>query len=170
MIEGIQCLTDTFLLSRENSSFFLSPTGLLMIRVPEKEIEKRAFLSLAFPFKKEREYICVQNEEKEEIGMIRSLSDFDKEEQSLISAELKKKYFSPKILKIVKLEEKFGSTFWDCQTDYGLRKFTVKDPHKSILRLGEDRAYVIDVDGCRYEIESLKGMDKKSHSKIELYL
>ena len=38
--------------------------------------------------------------------------------------ELKKKYFSPKILKIVKLTEKFGSSYWDCETDYGMKKFT----------------------------------------------
>ncbi len=170
MIEGLDRLTDTLLLSGDNAHFFLSPTGLLMVKIPSKEFEGRAFLSLAFPFKTEEEYICVQNEEKEELGMIRALSDFAPEEREVIVQELKKKYFAPKILKIVKLEEKFGSSFWDCETDYGLRKFTVKDPHRSILRLGEDRAYVVDVDGCRYEIESLRGMDKKSHSKIELYL
>ena len=170
MIEGLEKLTDTYLLTPENSRFFLSSTGLLMVAVKEKDFEGRAFLSLAFPFKKEREYICVQNEAKEELGMIRALSDFDEKSRELVETELKKKYFAPKILKIVKLEEKFGSSFWDCQTDYGLRKFTVKDPHRSILRLGEDRAYVVDVDGCRYEIESLEKMDKKSHSKIELYL
>lgn len=170
MIEGLDKLTDTLLLNGENSNFFLSPTGLLMVRIREKDFEGRAFLSLAFPFKTETEYICVQNEAKEEVGMIRALSDFDEDTKNLIQEELKKKYFAPKILKIVKLEEKFGSSFWDCETDYGLRKFTVKDPHRSILRLGEDRAYVVDVDGCRYEIESLERMDKKSHSKIELYL
>ena len=102
--------------------------------------------------------------------MIRDLKLFDPSSAALVEEELKKKYFAPKILKIVKLEEKFGSSFWDCETDYGFRKFTVKDPHKSILRLGEDRAFVVDVDGCRFEIESLSKMDKKSHSKIELYL
>ncbi|MBE6713437.1 MAG: DUF1854 domain-containing protein [Ruminococcaceae bacterium] len=170
MIQGLEQITDSFLIDVENATFFSSPTGLLMVKIPAKDYEGRAFLALAFPFETDEEYVCVQNEDREELGMIRSLSLLSDEAASLCRAELKKKYFAPKILKIVKLTERFGSSFWDCETDYGLKKFTVKDPHRSILRLGEDRAYVVDVDGCRYEIESLKGMDKKSHSKIELYL
>lgn len=170
MIKGLEQITDTYLINGENTTFFSSPTGLLMVKIPAKNYEGRAFLALAFPFETEEDYVCVQNEEREEVGMIRSLSLLSKEEAELCRAELKKKYFAPKILKIVKLTERFGSSYWDCETDYGLKKFTVKDPHRNILRLGEDRAFVVDVDGCRYEIESLKKMDKKSHSKIELYL
>ena len=170
MIQGLEQITDSFLIDRENTSFFSSPTGLLMVKIPEKDYEGRAFLALAFPFETEEEYICVQNEEREELGMIRSLSLLEPATAELCRLELKKKYFAPKILKIVKLAERFGASYWDCETDCGLKKFTVRDPHRSILRLGEDRAFVVDVDGCRYEIESLKGMDKKSHSKIELYL
>ncbi|MBQ3074671.1 MAG: DUF1854 domain-containing protein [Clostridia bacterium] len=170
MIQGLEKITDSFLIDRKNTTFFSSPTGLLMVKIPEKNYEGRAFLALAFPFETEENYVCVQNEDREELGMIRSLSMLEENAAELCRAELKKKYFAPKILKIVKLTERFGASYWDCETDYGLKKFTVKDPHRSILRLGEDRAYVVDVDGCRYEIESLKGMDKKSHSKIELYL
>lgn len=170
MIQGLEKITDSFLIDRDNAVFYASPTGLLMVRIPEKDYDGRAFLALAFPFKTEEDYVCVQNEDREEMGMIRSLSLLDEEAAALCREELKKKYFSPKILKIVKLTERFGASYWDCETDYGMKKFTVRDPHRSILRLGEDRAYVVDVDGCRYEIESLKGMDKKSHSKIELYL
>lgn len=170
MIQGLEKITDSFLLNRENTEFFLSSTGLLMVRVKEKNFEGRAFVSLAFPFEMKEEYICIQNEEKEEIGMIRSLSDLREEEIKLLKDEIKKKYFAPKILKIKKLTERYGSSYWDCDTDYGFRKFTVKDAHRNILRLGDDRAFVLDVDGCRYEIESLEKLDKKSHSKIEIYL
>ncbi len=170
MIQGLEKITDSFLLNRDNTEFFLSSKGLLMVRIREKDFEGRAFVSLAFPFETEEEYICIQNEEKEEIGMIRSLSDLNEEEINLLKDEIKKKYFAPKILKIKKLTERYGSSYWDCDTDYGFRKFTVKDAHRNILRLGEDRAFVVDVDGCRYEIESLEKLDKKSHSKIEIYL
>ncbi|MBR5296132.1 MAG: DUF1854 domain-containing protein [Clostridia bacterium] len=170
MIEGLEKITDSYLLSEKNAKFFLSSTGLLMVQVKEKDFEGRAFLSLAFPFETEEEYICVQNEDKEEIGMIRAISDLPEEERVFVKEEIRKKYFAPKILKILKLTERYGSSYWDCDTDYGLKKFTVKDPHRSILRLGEDRAFVVDIDGCRYEIESITKMDKKSHSKIKIYL
>ncbi len=170
MIDGLEQIIQSFWMTRENSQFFLSSSGLLKVRVPEKEYEGRAFLALSFPFETESEYVCVQNEEKEEIGMIRSLSDFDPETASLIKAELKKRYFAPKIIKIKKLREQYGSTYWDCETDYGPLSFTVKDTHRHLLRAGVDRVFVVDVNGCRYEIPSICGLDKKSHSKIELYL
>jgi len=170
MIQGLEKITDSFLIDRDNATFYSSPAGLLMVKIPEKDYDGRAFLALAFPFKTHEEYVCVQNEKKEEVGMIRSLTLLEEEAAQLCRLELKKKYFAPKILRILKVEERFGASYWDCETDYGLKKFTLKDAHRSILRLGEDRAYVVDVDGCRYEIESLEGLDKKSHSKIELYL
>lgn len=170
MIQGLDKIIDSLALTGENCHFYHSPAGLLMVRVPEKNYEGRAFLSLAFPFETESEYICVQNEDKEEVGMITALSAFSDEQKTLVTGEIQKKYFAPKIRRIVKMKERFGVTYWDCETDFGLKQFTVKDPHRNILRLGEDRAFVVDVDGCRYEIESLEGMDKKSHSKIELYL
>ena len=125
---------------------------------------------IAFPFEEKEAYICVQNEEKEELGMVLALSDLPEEKAALLRRELKRKYFAPKILKIKKLSERFGMTFWDCETDKGPLSFTVKDTHRSFIRADEDRIFVVDHDGCRYEIESVSGMDKKSHSKIELYL
>ncbi len=171
MIKGLENIIDSLRLTSENCRFFLSCNGLLMASVTASPaFEGRAFLSRAFPFETENEYICVQNDEKEEVGMIRSLSDFDPDTQALLQKELQKKYFAPKIKKITKLTERYGSSYWDCETDYGPLSFTVKDTYRSLIRAGADRIFVVDHDGCRYEIESLSGMDKKSHSKIELYL
>ena len=170
MIRGLENITESRALTKENSTFYLSPTGLLMVRTTSPDYEGRAFPALAFPFETREEYLCIQNENKEEIGMIASLSDLKEEEAILLREEIKKKYFSPKIKRITKLTERYGSTFWDCETDYGPLSFTVKDTHRSLIRAGEDRIFVLDHDGCRYEIESIKALDKKSYSKIELYL
>lgn len=157
-------------LSGENCRFFLSETGLLMADVAEGEYRGRAFLALAFPFQLTEEYISLQNEEKEEIGMIRRLSDLREEDRELVRDELKKKYFVPKILKILSLTERFGTTRWTVETDKGEMRFIVKDTYKSMIRVSEDRLFVCDLDGCRYEVESLKALDRKSFSKIELYV
>lgn len=170
MIEGLEKIVDTFLLTPSNASFYLSSTGLLTARVPEKDFEGRVFLSLAFPFETQEEYICVQNEDKEEIGMISSLGAFDEKAREVLLQELQKKYFSPKIQKITKFREDGTTTYWTCQTDKGVLEFTVRDTHRSFIRVGEDRIFVVDFDGCRYEIESIAKMDPKSYAKIQLYL
>ncbi len=170
MLSDLKELENARSLTPENTSFYLSKNGLLMAKISEADYEGRVFLARAFPFENEDEYISVQNEEKEEIGMIRVLSDFEKETADILTTELNKKYFAPKIKKIVKLSSRFGMSYWDCETDHGPLTFTVKDTNRSLLKAGEDRVFVVDHDGCRYEIPSLSGLDKKSLGKIEMYL
>lgn len=170
MITGIESMTDNLELNASNCRFSLSEHGLLLAEIDPISYRDRAFLALAFPFQKEEEYISVLNAENEEMGMIRSLDGFDEKTADLIRAELRKKYFAPKIKKILKTRERNGVTYWDCDTDHGVLAFTVRDVHRSMIRAGEDRLFLVDIDGCRYEIESVSSLDKKSHSKIELYL
>ena len=83
---------------------------------------------------------------------------------------MRKKYYAPKIKKILSLTERHGNSNWDCETDVGKLSFSVKDTYRSLIRITPDRLYVCDVDGCRYEIESVKALDRRSYSKIDLYL
>lgn len=170
MIEGLEKINGTKLLTGENCRFGTSPNGLLTVELADGSYCGRAFLSRAFPFQLEEEYISLQNDEKEELGMIRRLTDLKEEDRDLVRGELEKKYFAPKIQKILVLTERFGATHWDVETDVGKLRFTVKDTYRSMIRMTEDRLYVCDVDGCRYEIPSLKGLDRRSFSKIELYV
>ena len=170
MFSDLKELETALSLTPENADFFHSSNGLLMAKIPEANYEGRVHLARAFPFEKTEEYISVQNVDKEEIGMIRVLSDFDERSADILREELEKKYFSPKIKKIVKLSSRFGMSYWDCETDQGPLSFTVNDTNRSLLRAGEDRVFVLDHDGCRYEIPSLAALDKKSLGKIEMYL
>jgi len=170
MIRGLENITDSYSLTRENCRFYSSPTGLLMAEIKELEFDGRVFLSLAFPFETRERYLCVMNEDKEELGMIDDVCIFDEETITLLKAELNRKYFAPKIQGITKFRENYGNTYWDCETDHGPVSFTVKDTHRSIIHVTEDRVFIVDCDGCRYEIESVKKMDHKSYTKIQLFL
>ena len=95
---------------------------------------------------------------------------FNENAVALLRNEISKKYFAPKIKKILYWKERFGTAYVECETDVGKLSFSVKDVIRSIIRLSDDRLFFVDVDGCRYEIESIKALDKKSYSKIELYI
>ena len=84
-------------LTGENCRFSLSPQGLLTVALTDGSYSGRAYLSLAFPFQLTEEYVALQNEDKEEIGMIRRLSDLREEDRDLVRDALKIKYFTPKI-------------------------------------------------------------------------
>ncbi len=135
----------------------------------EKEFE-RVFLHRVFPFELENAFISVTDKDSVELGMIKDLSVFEGETGDILRAELKRKYFILKIKKILSLKERYGFSHWQTETDEGKLNFTVQDTYRSITRLSNDRIYISDADGNRYEIESVAALDRKSYKKLELYL
>ena len=157
----------TVWLTPENASFF-SKNGFLCLRFEEKE--QRVFLCRQFPFELLWEFISVLDEDQNEIGIIRRLSDFEDEAKELIETELKRRYYTPTIQRIVSVKERYGFSYWKVITETGEVGFTLHDTYRSIIRAGENRLFLFDVDGNRFEIPDTLALDRKSHKKIELYL
>lgn len=154
----------------ENCKFKLTDNGFILAQVGSSNEWKRVFLSRIFPHDLPNDFISVSDEEQNEIGIIRSLDIYDEESREFMKKELERKYFSAKILKILNVEERFGNSTWTVETPQGMRIMTLKDTFKSIIRVSDDRAIVIDEDANRYEIESLASLDKASFRRIELFL
>ena len=156
-------------LNPENVSFFSSSKDFLKMKNSENEF----FVSLtyAFPMEINDGYVGVYDLEGNELGMIRAIGDFPEEQALLIKKELDRRYYCPKIKRIVSVKNKMGMTFWECISNEDKKlSFSVKDTYKSVLRINEKRFFIIDRDGARYEIEDTSALDKKSFSKLEIYL
>ncbi|NLB15812.1 MAG: DUF1854 domain-containing protein [Clostridiales bacterium] len=137
--------------------------------IEEKEFQ-RIYLHRAFPFDMPSDYISVLDKDKKEIGLIKSIEDFDTDTAALLRKELERKYYSPVISKIHSIKERYGYSYWVVDTDAGKMNFTLQDTFRSILRAGAERIFIIDMDGNRYEIPDLTKLDFNSYKKIELYL
>lgn len=135
---------------------------------------ERIFLSRAFPFDMPFEYISVLDNDKKEIGFIRTLDDFDEAERTLLINELETKYYTPTIKRILSVKERYGFSYWKCECEFGEKSFTLRDTFRSIIRThtsdGKLRVFILDVDGNRYEIPDAEALDRSSYKKIELYL
>ncbi len=160
-------LTKTVWLTPENASFSRK-NGLLRLTFEGKEL--LVSLRRNFPLEELWTLISVLDEKEEEIGMIRDLSLFPKEEEELLRAELERRYYAPVILHILSLKERFGFSYWKVDTPEGKMGFTLRDTYKSLIRLGGNRVFVLDVDGNRFVIPDVTALDRKSYRKIELYL
>ena len=160
-------LTHTLWLTPENASF-IRKNGLLWLRLNGEEI--RVSLRRNFPLEELWSFLSVLNEKEEEVGMIRDLSLFGQEAQTLLRAELERRYYAPVILRILSLKERFGFSYWKVVTADGKMEFTLRDTYKSLVRLDEKRIFVLDVDGNRFVIPDVTALDRKSYRKIELYL
>ena len=134
------------------------------------EEQQRAFLCRAFPFEMLWEFISVLDEDQNEIGIIRSVDLFEGEARDLLVQELERRYYSPVIRRILSMKERYGFSYWKVETDEGEMQFTLHDTFRSIVRAGEFRAILMDVDGNRFDIPDVRELDRKSYKKIELYL
>lgn len=160
-------------LDGQNSSF-AEKNGFLSLTVDqngEKKQYDRIFLHRAFPFELGFEFISVLDDEKNEIGIIYNISDFSGESSELIKREIEKKYYSPTIVEIKSLKERYGFSYWKVVLDDGREQsFTMQDTYKNILHTSEDSIILVDVDSNRYTIKSISALSSKSYRKIELYL
>ena len=166
--------TEVKKLDASNTSFCMKNGFLSMTKKEENGEEKvydRVFLHRAFPFELLWEYISVLDSDQIEAGILFNLEGFDEETTVLLKNELERKYYEPRIKNIVSLKERYGFSYWEviC-TDGRSVKFTMQDTFRNIIRVGEDKAILLDVDGNRFVIESIMGLDRKSHKKIELYM
>ncbi len=139
-------------------------------KLADGEEYDRVWLHRVFPFDLSDEFISVQTKDNEEIGIIRRLSDFDEEVQKILCDELDRKYFIPKIKKILTLKERRGFSYWKVETDIGEMELSLQDTYRSLTKIGDDRLFVNDISGNRFEIESLAALDRKSKKKLDIYL
>ncbi len=160
-------------LDKSNASFTMKNKFLSLTLNDGGEIKEypKVILHRAFPHELLWEYISVIGEESREIGLIYNIEDFEEPVLSMLKTELERKYYSPVIVEITGLKERYGFSYWTAISKEGKKlTFTMQDTFRNIIHTGEDSLILSDVDGNRFTIESVVALDRKSYRKIELYL
>lgn len=159
---------ETRYLDPGSCAFSTGPGGFLAAVIDGEE-HKRVIASRALPLTAPEEYICVSDTEKNELGIIKSLDDFDAEQRKLLEDELALRYFCPVIDEIIGVKEKMGHFYFDVTVAGKKKNFTVKDLTKSVRYHGKGFD-IIDVDGNRFRVEDYGKISPKSRKKIDAYL
>jgi len=122
---------------------------------------------LGFPYSDPDHYIFLMHNE-EEIGMLRDLSGLDAESQQLIRAALDKRYYIPRITRVLSVHETSSATLWVVETDRGQREFITRDRHNFRRIKGSD-LIIVDVDGNRFRVPRDARFDVQSQRLLDLY-
>jgi Domain of unknown function (DUF1854). len=167
-------------LTPKNAKFYRSKGNLISLDLTnddgEKETFERVVILRAFPITNPDEFLSVREPDSKkmgrgkEIGMIRYMSEFDESTTKLFLEELDRRYFTPKLTKIVAIKDKFGYLYWDAETSAGHVTFVLTNPFSNIRVLEDDRIIINDIDGNVFEIAEPKKLDTASYRKIEMYL
>ena len=116
-----------------------------------------------FPVNRASQYITLLDSENKEVGIIRNLTDLDKDSCEVIRNSLNDYYLVPNIVRIISISEKYGTVHWIVETDRGVKEFDVRNRNSDIRVYDDGRVRVRDSDDNRYVIEDFHKLD--AHSK-----
>ena len=166
-------------LTPENAKFKRSGGGLVSLDLKNEgqdEFFERIVIFRCFPITNPDEFLSVREPDSKkmgrgkEIGMIRYMRDFPENQRKLFLEELDRRYFSPEIIKINSVKDKFGYTYWETETDAGSMTFILNNPFSNIRALEDGRIFIHDIDGNSFQIKEPSKLDANSFKKIEIYV
>lgn len=164
---------DVGFIDPKRAEFYITPGGFVGLKYDGAEF-KRVSLRRALPVGRPLEYISVADHEDKEIGIIRDVEELSEEQRRIVSDELNRRYFCPEILEVKSVKDKLGYVYFELVLKVGEQVYqkncAVKDVSKNIRMLDDKRLIIFDVDGNRYIIGSLPGLDGKSFKRLEPYL
>ena len=140
--------------------------GDLTLDMQNGEVHNAVTPVLAFPVTTKSRFIILKDKEGEELGIIQNADDLDAKSLNVLDEELKRVYFTPKIILVNTIEERNHVPKWDVETDRGPRVFEVRTS-RDVRVLGDGWILIRDADGNRYEIPDYRKLDNISQTIVE---
>jgi hypothetical protein len=159
---------------------YLEPSGFRAYQ-PEGSVHPRveiagkmtilaAQLKLIFPLSRRSEYVSVQDGDGKEVGILKALSELDKDSRAVCQEQLERRYFTPTILQLMSLRQEAGMWHFTAQTSRGEAEFYVRNWRDSGFEIAPGRWQINSVDGGRFEIPNLGALDETSQRLMDQLL
>ena len=108
----------------------------------------------------------VDGQGKEAMMFVEPKEELDEENWALLKRELDHRYLNGQIHKILEAKTEYGSTYWTVVTERGVREFVTQSLQENAQWLRPNYLLVIDVDGNRFEIPDVAGLDAASRKLL----
>jgi hypothetical protein len=122
--------------------------------------------SAAFPISGRANFVGFLGERGREIALVRDPEQLDADSRALLEEELARVYFRPRVTTVYRIEETFGCSRWEVETDRGFTIIEVTD-REQVRLLPGGRIMIQDVDGNRFEIPDVADLDPKSQALLD---
>jgi len=127
-------------------------------------------IARAFPFSDPDRYIGLRDGDDKDIGILVTLNEMDRDSRAIVEEELERRYFTPRIERVLTVNEEFGVVTWEVETDRGPRRFLVRNLRDSTFPLGANRLMMTDTDGNRYEFPDVSAVGTKAMTVLSKVL
>ena len=153
-------------LDPKTTIFAEAPDGTLRVVVPDDRCGTQVEAWRAFPLSYPDKEIVLRDGAGQEIGVVRDLKDVPEPAAALLHAQLRRRYFLPRVTAIHNVTERFGSSVWELQTDRGPRSVTTRQMNEAVTEVEPGRYIITDVEENRYEIKDLSALDASSRARF----
>jgi hypothetical protein len=117
---------------------------------------------LAAPLSQPNRYISFLDSAGQEICLIRDLSDLAPADRLLLEEDLRARYLTSMIRRVVSVRREAAILYCKVDTDRGPRELVIQNSEENVRWLSQHRVLLIDVDGNRFEVSDLHALDKRS--------
>lgn len=158
-------------LTKENAEFKRTEGGFVALTYAGKTYD-RVGVYRTFPISDPEEYISIreQDEKAREIGVVENLSKLSKDQAEMLREQLRLRYFTPQIEKIIDVKDEYGYAYFNVVTNFGSCRFTIHMGGDSVVSLTESRILINDLDGNRFEIPDINALSIAERKKLDLFV
>lgn len=117
-----------------------------------------------------RTEIVFLDEKGREVATVLGLEGLDGDARALVEEALRERYCMATILRVRSIDVRFGTRYWEVDTDRGPRWFALREPGKNVTWLDEGHLVLRDTVGNRFEIPDVGALDRSSQRWIGLSL
>jgi hypothetical protein len=143
--------------------------GRLVVTLADGESHSGVVPVRAFPFSAPDQWISLCDESGHEVICLNDMAELDREARDQLAAELARREFIPRILRVLRVVEGGVASQWFVESDRGDTSFELPSAD-NIRRMGNDGALLIDSHGIRYRIVSVPQLDAHSRRILRRYL
>jgi ATP-binding cassette, subfamily B, bacterial len=144
--------------------------------VPAKTTYRGVFVVACFPASEPEAWLSVrawnEKDEEIEIGIIRSLSDWPADQQTLIRRSISQRYLLPRLSSIESIENHGGYLDFVAKSNRGPAKFTIRWSQSQAVDFGSDGTgkLLIDTEDNRYVISDVELLPKTDRERFRQYI
>lgn len=149
---------------------FYHPEGMARLTVENDRSYLRVKFAIAAPLSRPNQYVSLLDSKGEEIVLLKELNLLEPSSRKVAERELQRRYLTSRIQRLISLKQEFGVTYWEAETERGIRDFVVRDLQENCVWLSETHLLLIDVDGSRFEIPDRRLLDERSQQLLDAIL
>jgi hypothetical protein len=145
--------------------------GKLAVTLGDAEPISDARARLAFPLRNPETFVQLSNDKGERGGMLQTMAGLDSRTRAAIQAALEARYLIPCVTRVNELAECGpGMLRWSVETSRGPHHYVTESARESVRSLDGERLRVTDLEGHRFDIPCLTGLDRQSRDLLARFL